>query len=49
MALDRVQNKATRFAHITKTRPVRHLLREESYHEYVLYSKRTLGIARGSL
>jgi len=48
-ALDRVQKKATRFAHHRSVRILKIWRRLESFHAYVLSSKRTLWYARGRL
>jgi len=48
--LDRVQKKAAKFAHYTKTVRTGKLWRRvESYHAHVPSSKHTLGNPRGSL
>jgi hypothetical protein len=48
-ALDMVQKKAAKFAHHTKSSNWEIWRRVESYHAYVLSSKRTLGKGGGRL
>ena len=47
--LDRVQKKAAKFAHHTNSSNWKLWRRVESYHAYVLSSKRTLENGRGRL